>query len=181
MIAGETVPIALRDPTAEAVRDATRRLLERRHAQRAAPSFGDAWDDALLAALRGLPEPHARDAASDLLAWGESLGREVYARRCFEDNVQGAVAILSTTLLVSGWGGVALDAWFHRAGVLAWRPSDAAAAACDAARDPYFAGLVAGYLGEAFNCRAQAESKGADRFEVRLLEARDVNAGRAVA
>ncbi|MEA3201325.1 MAG: hypothetical protein QOE90_2753 [Thermoplasmata archaeon] len=159
-------------PSPEDVRDAAQRLLARRHAQRARPTFGDEADAALLAALRARPdEAQAREA-------GLRVGREVYARRCYEDNVPGAVAILSTTLLASGLGSVSVESWFHRQGVLAFRPLDERDAA---AASSYVSGLLAGYLGEALNCRAEAQAQPGARFAVRLLEGRDVNHGRAAA
>ncbi|GEM_PF-4269094 len=159
----------------QGVREAVQRILEVRHAQRARPTFGDEADQALLAALRGLSPQDLALAAPALEQAGDEIGRHVVARRCYEDSVQGAVAILSATTLASGWGGVAIESWFHRQGVLVHSPPPALAAEVSSA---FVSGLLAGYLGEVFNCRAAATPAGAGRFEARLLEGRDVNARR---
>jgi hypothetical protein len=159
------------------VREATRRALARRHAQRAHPTFGDEADGEILAALRALGASDLAGNAPALAEAGEWMGRQVYARRCYEDAFAGAVAILSTTLLASGWGTLAIESWFHRRGVVAFAPSPAASAAPGAA-SLYLSGVLAGYLGEAFNCRAAVAPADGGRFDVRLLEGRDVNQGR---
>jgi hypothetical protein len=181
------VPDAAREPhvahgplSIEAVREATRQALARRHAQRAHPTFGDEADAAILAALRGVAPHDLAAGRAVLLEAGESLGRQVYARRCYEDGFAGAIAILSTTLLASGWGSVSVERWFHRQGVVAFSPGPAASPA-PLAFSTYLSGALAGYLSEAFNCRAAITATDERRYEVRLLEGRDVNQGRQAA
>jgi hypothetical protein len=179
------VPTDAREPQAplvehhgHAVRVAADRALARRYEQGARPTFGDDADGALLDALAAVPPEDLAFLAPALAHAGESLGRHVYARRCFEDSMPGATAILSTTLLDSGWGSFRLEGWFHRSGHAAFTPGLAAARVGEQVLACYLSGVLAGYLGEAFNCRATAAPLDGLRFELRLHEGRDVNAWR---
>jgi len=175
------VPHAVREPAsahgadpAREVGERVQQLLERRHAQRALPTFGDDADAAVLDALARVHSADLPLAAARLADSGARLGRDVYARRCFEDSIPGALAILSTTFLASGWGTIALDGWFHRSATARFVPTPEAGRAA-APLAPFLEGVLEGYLGAAFNCRASAKAADGLRFDVRLHEGRNVN------
>lgn len=172
------MPHAVRDPHsghgADPAREVGARvdeLVARRHAQRARPTYGDDADRALLDALARLARDELALAAAPLTRAGERLGRDVYARRCFEDSMPGAMALLSTTFLASGWGSLALESWFHREATARFVPAQPP----QPAWPPFLEGVLVGYFGEAFNCRAWARAEDDLTFRMRLLDARDVN------
>lgn len=146
-------------------------LLARRRAQGGAPTLGDEHDGALLAALALLPP----DAAPRARACGEALGAEVYARPFFEDLLPGAIGLLSASLARSGVGPVRLAEHFHRSALVEHAPAQAAARTHPEVRAALIEGILVGFLGSAFNCRAAATAAAPERYRVELLEGRDVN------
>lgn len=155
------------------LRGAHTALLAKRREQKGRHTLGDDLDRALLAALRDMPGDHA--AAQDARACGLDIGAHVYSRRFSEDNVPGAVAILSTSLLESGLGTLRLDESFHRRARVSYMPSLDASSAPAPVRAALLEGLLEGFLAEAFNCQARATARAETEFDVELLEGRDVN------
>lgn len=156
------------------LRGAREALVARRRAQRGQWTFGDEADHAFLAAVRALA---ADDVAAlhEARASGAELGLNVFSRRFAEDNVPGAIAILSASLLESGWGALRLEETFHRSARIAYDPSPETASAPPAARNALVEGVLEGFLSAAFNCQARARTHADSRFDVELLEGRDVN------
>lgn len=152
------------------------RLLARRRAQRGHRTFGDDEDRHLSAALaalpgvEGAPLPAVRDA-------GRVLGVEVFARRVFEDSMRGALIILSTCLLEAGWGSLRVEDTFHRSARVRYLPGPAMQAADGRVVSEFVAGILDGYMGEAFNCVTRVQTLSPCAFELTLREGRDVNGG----
>jgi len=151
-------------------------LVARRRHQRAAPTFGDDADQALLAALSGLP-PEAEEAAR---ASGRRLGADVYARRFVEDTLPHAVTVLSGSLESSGLGALSLRLYFHRSARIAFAPAIGMAGAHRVVADGFVAGALEGFFSAAFNCDAQARAM-PDAIELELGDGRDVNSKGAAA
>lgn len=163
-------------PRLDEFAQAAEALLARRRQQRAGPTWGDDADARLataLASLRLAPaELHLARATLD--AAGARLGAEVYARRFYEDSVQGAIVTLSATFHAGHLGTLECEDAFHRAARVAYHPAATLQGAPDAL-DPFVAGALRGYLAECLNCRVDVGVPGPHRFDVRLGEGRDVN------
>lgn len=160
---------------------ASSRLLERRRSQRGAHTPGDAFDEAVVEALARvrLAPAGAAPRASDVEALGLSLGRDVYARRMFEDSFPAAFATLSTTLMASGLGTLHLEDAFHRTASARFLPLPGRGFADEGALTAYLTGALKGFLGDAFNCDVRVSAGEGLAFEVSLGEGRDVNRRRA--
>lgn len=154
------------------LRDAETSLIAHRHAQRGAPTHGDAADQALLTALVALSAHDAPTAR----ATGRSLGGEVYARRFLEDTLPGAVVALSSTLQASGAGSLHLAQVFHRTARLRFEPSPSLADAEPVVLAAFLEGAVEGFFSATFNCKAHAASEHGDELRLELGEGRNVNA-----
>lgn len=153
------------------LREAESSLLARRRAQRGTPTLGDDADHALLRALAGLSSGTERVAHEV----GLRVGRDVYARRFFEDTLPGAIVVLSTSLFASGAGTITLESSFHRSARLHFTPAHALAGADRAIVLAFVAGTVEGFFGAAFNCEAQAHATDEGLLALELGEGRDVN------
>ena len=166
---------AAHEPAGASFLAAARAVLDARRAQRGEPRFGDDADGRLLQALVAMPD----DGASALAArtTGCALGREVFARRVFEDSMPGCIVVLSIHLTQSGWGKLHLLEHFHRSATARFEPEPALASASNGPLRELIAGIVEGTFAEAFNCRAEARALDGFRVEVMLLEGRDVNHG----
>jgi hypothetical protein len=153
-----------------AFRAASEALLAKRRDQRGYRTLGDEHDLALARALSAVdPDPAF---LAEVEGVGESLGRDVYARRFFEDHVGGATEVLSSCLRESGLGALRLESHFHRHADLRYEPS----ADLGPCAGPLVTGAVRGFFGSAFNCAVTVEREG-ERIHVRLLDGRDVNRG----
>ena len=157
--------------------DAVAALRERRVAQRARYTLGDAHDAQLLDALAGLRFDVAQrvEQTRMLRAAGDALGRNVYARRMFEDSFRGAVVVLSASLMESGFGTLELLDSFHREATTRFHPTSRAGDAAADVMDAFLSALLAGFLGEAFNCDASVTADGGARFSLKLGVGRDAN------
>lgn len=161
------------------VQEAGEALLAARRSQRGQSTLGDAHDAALLEALAAVPEDDAPHVAERAERLAETLGREVYVKRTYEDSFAGAFVILSTSLLESGLGVLRVEDVFHRSAEVAFRPLDAAARVPAALLRSHVTGLMRGFFSEAFNCHVRVRCDEAHRYRVDLLQGRDVNRGSA--
>lgn len=155
-------------------------LRERRLSQRGEFTYGDAADIDVrdcLARLR-LDAAARADQEATLRELGDAVGRNVYARRMFEDSIRGAFIILSSSLAASHLGTLVVEDCFHRTARVRFHIADAAQGAQRQAMEAYLCGLLSGCMSEAFNCAASAHVVADGAFEVRLGEGRDVNRGR---
>ncbi|HEX2021152.1 MAG TPA: hypothetical protein VHH36_00440 [Candidatus Thermoplasmatota archaeon] len=148
--------------------------MAKRRAQRGSYTLGDGCDEDFLAALRAL-RAHDAATAGRIDATGETLGRHVFARRMFEDSYRGAMITLSASLAASGFGTLEIDDLFHRTAHVRFAPRDGLAGAETSAVDALMAGVLRGFMAEAFNCEATARALAPHTFELRLGEGRDVN------
>jgi hypothetical protein len=149
-------------------------LLERRRAQRGFPTLGDEADERLVAALASLPA----DAAPAAREAGERIGAQVWSRRYHEDGLPGGISILSSALAASGVGALHVEHAFHRSARLRFESAPRLAQAESAVRGAFVAGALAGFLGEAYNCAADARALESDLLQVELGAGRDANRAR---
>lgn len=152
-------------------REAESSLLERRRAQRGAPTLGDEADRALVLALAALPA----DAQALARESGARLGADVYSHRYSEDPLSQGLALLAEGLHHSGVGDLRLEDTFHRSARVTYVPADALAPADPRVRSAFLEGLIAGFLSTAYNCEAHAQAVDATHLHVKLGEGRDVN------
>lgn len=153
------------------LREAERSLLERRRTQTGSHTLGDDADRALLAVLATLPASSWHEARAS----GRRLGEHVYSRRFLDDDLQGAVAILSHAVDASGMGALRLAEAFHRSATLLFEPGASLAPAHPSVREAFIAGVLEGYLATAFNCDTIVVGR-EDELRVHLGAGRDVNA-----
>lgn len=162
------------DPAWIAIASVHQRLLERRRTQRGVFTYGDSFDADFARALAAVSVGPTKPAAP-LEAWGEELGRLVYARRMFEDSFRGAFIVLSASLTASGFGSLEVRDAFHRTALVGFEAAPDLAAAQREAIDAYLVGVLRGFMAEAFNCDAHARAVSPRTYEVRLGEGRNAN------
>lgn len=171
-------PLTPRDAAWGRFEAACDRLLEKRRSQRGMYTLGDDHDAQLAAALAEVAIPPGADSSS-LVEAGQRLGRHVFARRMFEDSYAGAVIMLSTALMACGIGTLRIEQVFHRTARLAYERAPTFAPRDPRAADEFLAGVLSGFMSEAFNCEATALAEDVHRFELVLGAGRDVNRGRS--
>lgn len=133
----------------------------------------DASPRAVLERLAAL-SPRAGMAGSVFEA-GWDMGRLVYARPIVDDTLAGVIGALSRQLDAAGVGLVEARDVFHRSALVGLAPGPAAVLCAPDLLGAYVAGVLAGTVGEAMNCRVAVRARDARAFDVRLGEGRDVN------